>query len=132
MYITVYHAYIAPHIAYTYHSAGLLYHIQARICTSAYAVYTHSRRSADGDMPGKAPKKCGYRRTRYAPYMVYFPHPTTQKHKKNHSITFCYEGTPKRIEENFRKYLTTARRRAILYVSAGQTVRRTKKDHRTG
>ena len=39
VYIAVYYAYIVPHIAYTYHSAGLLYHIQAHISAHTPTVY---------------------------------------------------------------------------------------------
>ena len=84
MHITVYHAYIALHISYIYHLSRT-----AIPYTSAYKrayapLYTpcptHKRRSADGDMPEKARKKCGYRRTRYAPYMVGFSH-SAQKNR---------------------------------------------------
>ena len=84
VYIAVYYAYIVPHIAYTYHSAGLLYHIQAHISAHTPTVYAVPLTSAGAwtRYARSCPKKCGYRRGLYAPYMVYFPHPTIQKHKK--------------------------------------------------
>ena len=89
LHITVYYAYIALYIIYTYHSSRTTIP-----CTSAYKradepLYTPRPLTSAGAqtaicqiMPGKAQKKCGYRAILYALYMVYIPLPTTKKHRK--------------------------------------------------
>ena len=54
--------------------------IQARIRSTVYAAPHSQAPERELDMPGKAPKKCGYRAHLYALYMVGFSH-SAQKNR---------------------------------------------------